>query len=404
MASTINGYEGTGRSLSLKLFQQLREQSQGFSIKQKDEKKDTTSNSTARSLREIQLTTPIRYAQGDAVEVWLNNLLCLDCCNPSGTLNSNTMKSLTGCPHPSSCDLYYVNRDTLFSYHPVGETFLQRMMNLYVASHYKNSPNDLQLMSDAPAHHLFVLLPPVTEKSSSTLPDPICVIQVCMEGAIAKESALASLAKGLRQAGDLIPWVVSQQFQESEFAGLSGARIVRIATHPDYIGMGYGKRATEMLEDYYRGNIVSLDEHIPPVDTAVKIRVNETLMDEIKVKDASKMPPLLLKLSERPLKQSEKLDWLGVSFGLTPQLQKFWKRLNFVPVYVRQTCNDLTGEHTCIMIKSLKESESKTIEGGIREHDWLRDFSGDFKKRFMELLGYQLKEFTASTALGNDNI
>ena len=32
------------------------------------------------------------------------------------------------------------------------------MMALYVSSHYKNSPNDLQLMADAPAHHLFVLL------------------------------------------------------------------------------------------------------------------------------------------------------------------------------------------------------------------------------------------------------
>lgn len=31
-------------------------------------------------------------------------------------------------------------------------------MALYVSSHYKNSPNDLQLMADAPAHHLFVLL------------------------------------------------------------------------------------------------------------------------------------------------------------------------------------------------------------------------------------------------------
>lgn len=35
---------------------------------------------------------------------------------------------------------------------------IQRMMALYVASHYKNSPNDLQLLADAPAHHLFVLL------------------------------------------------------------------------------------------------------------------------------------------------------------------------------------------------------------------------------------------------------
>jgi hypothetical protein len=32
------------------------------------------------------------------------------------------------------------------------------MMSLYASSDYKNSPNDLQLMSDAPAHHLFVLL------------------------------------------------------------------------------------------------------------------------------------------------------------------------------------------------------------------------------------------------------
>lgn len=31
-------------------------------------------------------------------------------------------------------------------------------MTLYVSSHYKNSPNDLQLMADAPAHHLFVLI------------------------------------------------------------------------------------------------------------------------------------------------------------------------------------------------------------------------------------------------------
>jgi tRNA(Met) C34 N-acetyltransferase TmcA len=80
-------------------------------------------------------------------------------------------------PHPKECDLYYVNRDTLFSYHKESEIFLQRMMALYVASHYKNSPNDLQLMADAPAHHLFVLLGPVDE-SKNQLPDILCVVQV----------------------------------------------------------------------------------------------------------------------------------------------------------------------------------------------------------------------------------
>lgn len=61
------------------------------------------------------------------------------------------------------------------------------------------------------------------------------------------------------------------------------------------------------------------------------------------------MPPLLARLLERPV---EKLDYFGVSFGLTLNLLKFWKRLSFVPVYLRQGVNDLTGEHTCIMLQS----------------------------------------------------
>jgi N-acetyltransferase 10 len=264
MASTINGYEGTGRSLSLKLIKQLREQASG----KKDESSDNTvvnrdgkeskntevKTTTSRSLREIKLEEPIRYGQGDSVEAWLNKLLCLDCCTPS-----TKSRMTSGCPHPSECELYYVTRDTLFSYHPVSEAFLQKMMALYVASHYKNTPNDLQLLSDAPAHHLFVLLPP-TDPAKATLPEPLCVVQVCMEGQIARGSALAALSRGVRANGDLIPWVVSQQFQDDDFASLSGARVVRIATHPDYAGMGYGSRALEQLESYYNGNIYALGD------------------------------------------------------------------------------------------------------------------------------------------------
>ena len=41
------------------------------------------------------------------------------------------------------------------------------MVALYASSHYKNTPNDLILMSDAPAHHLFALLGPVDETQVS---------------------------------------------------------------------------------------------------------------------------------------------------------------------------------------------------------------------------------------------
>ncbi|KAJ1542463.1 N-acetyltransferase 10, partial [Cladochytrium tenue] len=172
MASTINGYEGTGRSLSLKLLAQLREQSAASSgggavpaitgegvLVGRDgkERKNSANNGAAmsataapgsvRQLREIRLEEPIRYATGDQVEQWLTRLLCLDACEPAaGSLSRGMVAGTAGCPHPDDCDLFYVNRDTLFSFHPVSEAFLQRMMSLYVASHYKNSPNDLQLM------------------------------------------------------------------------------------------------------------------------------------------------------------------------------------------------------------------------------------------------------------------
>lgn len=122
------------------------------------------------------------------------------------------------CPYLMLCR-YYVNRDTLFCYHKASEAFLQRLMALYVASHYKvivdcspltlinlfhpppplnltaaqcpaqcchfcdsyfclqNSPNDLQMLSDAPAHHLFCLLPPVPPTQNS-LPEVLAVVQV----------------------------------------------------------------------------------------------------------------------------------------------------------------------------------------------------------------------------------
>lgn len=136
---------------------------------------------------------------------------------------------------------------------------------------FQNSPNDLQMMSDAPAHHLFCLLGPINIKTNS-LPEVLCVIQVntnlfvftcigfymcnifrntyiktnsrtqryhilkqvCLEGEISKKSITDGLSRGKRASGDLIPWTIAQQYQDQDFPSLAGARIVRIATHPDY--------------------------------------------------------------------------------------------------------------------------------------------------------------------------
>ncbi|EFQ91209.1 hypothetical protein CFE70_008424 [Pyrenophora teres f. teres 0-1] len=374
MASTINGYEGTGRSLSLKLIQQLREQSRS----------GTETSMSSRSLREITLSEPIRYAQGDSVERWMNDLLCLDATLPRKS-------STQGFPFPDKCQLLHVNRDTLFSYNPAAEKFLQKMMALYVASHYKNTPNDLQLMSDAPAHQLFVLTGPTEENK---LPEPLCVIQVALEGQISKESVLNSLRRGQRAGGDLIPWIVSQQFQDENFASLSGARVVRIATNPEYANMGYGSKALQLLVDFYDGKLASLSENEPQEVEQMR-RVTEEdleetslLKDNVKIREANEMPPLFARLPEL---KAPKLDYVGVSYGLTPQLHKFWKRASFVPVYLRQTPNDLTGEHTCIMLRSLETTSS--------DGSWVAAFAKDFQKRFLSLLSYHFRTFPSITSL-----
>ena len=57
------------------------------------------------------------------------------------------------------------------------------------------------------------------------------------------------------------PLLVAVPFtQESQFPQLSGARIVRIAAHPDALGMGYGSRAVELLTQYYQGDIELVDD------------------------------------------------------------------------------------------------------------------------------------------------
>lgn len=73
LSSTVNGYEGTGRSLSLKLIQQLKEQNQ----MNREQIKSSKSGSGSRMLKEITLTDPIRYATNDPIEKWMNDLLLL---------------------------------------------------------------------------------------------------------------------------------------------------------------------------------------------------------------------------------------------------------------------------------------------------------------------------------------
>ncbi|WCJ31748.1 RNA cytidine acetyltransferase [Euphorbia peplus] len=383
LSSTVNGYEGTGRSLSLKLLQQLEEQSQMAS-------KNVEGSISGRLFKKIELSESIRYSSGDPIESWLNGLLCLDV--------ANFIPNISRLPPPGECDLYYVNRDTLFSYHKDSELFLQRMMALYVSSHYKNSPNDLQLMADAPAHHLFVLLGPVDE-SKNQLPDILCVIQVSLEGQISRKSAMKSLSEGHQPSGDQIPWKFCQQFQDTVFPSLSGARIVRIATHPSAMRLGYGSAAVELLTRYYEGQLTPISEveftndvEISPIrvaDAAEKV----SLLEE-NIKPRAKLPHLLVNLRER---RPEKLHYLGVSFGLTLDLFRFWRKLKFAPFYIAPNPNTVTGEHTCMVLKPLNNDDIEVGEAD--EWGFFSPFYQEFRIKFSGFLQYDFRTMEYKLAM-----
>ncbi|KAL7230420.1 hypothetical protein ACSBR2_008828 [Camellia fascicularis] len=383
LSSTVNGYEGTGRSLSLKLLQQLEEQSQMST-------KSVEGSLSGRLFKKIELSESIRYASGDPIESWLHSLLCLDV--------TNFIPNINRLPSPSECDLYYVNRDTLFSYHKDSELFLQRMMALYVASHYKNSPNDLQLMADAPAHHLFVLLGPVDE-SKNHLPDILCVIQVCLEGQISRRSAMKSLSDGHQPFGDQIPWKFCEQFQDTVFPSLSGARIVRIATHPSAMRLGYGSTAVELLTRYFEGQLTPISEvDVENASESPNVRVTEaaekvSLLEE-NIKPRTDLPPLLVHLHER---QSEKLHYIGVSFGLTQDLFRFWRKLKFAPFYISQIPNAVTGEHTCMVLKPLNNDDVES--SGLDQWGFFGPFYQDFRQRFIGLLQYSFRDMEYKLAM-----
>ncbi|CAK9137393.1 unnamed protein product [Ilex paraguariensis] len=383
LSSTVNGYEGTGRSLSLKLLQQLEEQSQVSA-------KSVEGTLSGRLFKKMELNESIRYAPGDPIESWLHALLCLDV--------TNSIPNINRLPSPSECDLYYVNRDTLFSYHKDSELFLQRMMALYVASHYKNSPNDLQLMADAPAHHLFVLLGPVDE-SKNHLPDILCVIQVSLEGQISRISAMKSLSDGHQPFGDQIPWKFCEQFEDTVFPSLSGARIVRIATHPSAMRLGYGSVAVELLTRYFEGQLTPISEvDVEDTPDSPYVRVTEaaekvSLLKE-NIKPRTDLPPLLVHLRER---QPEKLHYIGVSFGLTLDLFRFWRKHRFAPFYIGQIPSTVTGEHTCMVLKPLNNDDVEA--NGADQWGFFGPFYQDFRRRFTRLLGSSFRAMEYKLAM-----
>jgi len=377
LASTVSGYEGTGRALSLKLLKQMRRAQHEATAAGETV---GSGDGSARKLTEITLTEPIRYGSGDPVERWLNDLLCLEA--------EKHLPESPPCPAPRDCQLFHVCRDTLFSGHASAERFLLGITGLFVSSHYKNSPNDLQLLADAPNHHIFVLTSPVTSATSNALPTVLVAIQVAIEGSLSLSSVRQSARGSFAPHGDLIPWTLSQQLGDERFPTLSGARIVRIATHPRAERMGFASRAMALLTSYYADGTATVAEAAASTQAVPVAKPSNSLLDVPKPR--SSLPPLLTSLADRP---AEALDWLGTAYGLTLDLFRFWRtRVHMTPLYISLTPNATTGEYTAICLRSLNRA-------GASSPDWLAKFSADVRRRIIQNLGGEHRRLPTDLAV-----
>ncbi len=123
-ASTIHGYEGAGRTFSVRFLKKLKE-------------------NPNLEVIEFKMHEPIRYAKDDPVEKFIYDALLLDA-EPAKLKNPKieTAKLI----HPDKRKLFLEQEDKL-----------REFVGIYILAHYKNRPNDVAMLADAPHHDLYYL-------------------------------------------------------------------------------------------------------------------------------------------------------------------------------------------------------------------------------------------------------
>jgi tRNA(Met) cytidine acetyltransferase len=84
------------------------------------------------------------------------------------------------------------------------------------------------------------------------------------------------------------------------------------------------------------------------------------------------------------------MDWIGSGFGVSPELLKFWTKNDFYPVHITPHRNEISGEHTLIVLKALNKSINKK----------LKQINSEFTRRLLEYLGDELRDIETKTAMG----
>lgn len=260
-ASTIHGYEGTGRGFAVRFTKVLDQQTPQWRL--------------------LHLKSPIRWAENDPLEALVFDALLLNASprEPAAPMHLNSQ----------ALETRWLDQDELSQ----NEELLNQVFGLLVLAHYRTSPDDLRMLLDGPSLRV------VAHFYGS---DVVAVALVVREGGLNRELGDSIWQGRRRPRGHLIPQVLSGFGGFQEATDLKGDRIMRIAVHPKLHRLGLG--AALIDEVYQQGG-----------------------------RDGA--------------------DYIGSSFGATPELICFWQHLGFSPLRLGLQREAASGTHSVVVMKPI---------------------------------------------------
>ena len=198
-ATTVHGYEGTGRGFALRFNKIL--------------------NSYNPAWIKLHMQTPIRWQENDPLEKWMFSLLCLDA--EIAKTDSICEIELSNIKH------VFLNKDELAN----NQTLLNEVFSLLVLAHYRTRPKDLKSLLDDEDLSLYVSL------YNAHI---VAVALVIREGRFAASLSTDVYRGERRPPGNLLAQALTYHCGIEQAATLDYARIMRIAVHPELQLRGLG--------------------------------------------------------------------------------------------------------------------------------------------------------------------
>lgn len=196
LTTTIHSYEGTGRGFLLK-----------FMAK------------TDRTLRHVELFTPLRWQADDKLETFIDDLLLCDCEDRL--------------PQPPY-DSVLAEQSQISHCERIPHDQIESVYGLLTLAHYRTSPLDLRRLLDAPQQQFYL-----AQAQDSLLG---CVWAV-PEGGVTDKTLIRQIRRGERRPrGNLVAQMLCFQAGLEEACELRSLRISRIAVQPNWQQRGLGQR------------------------------------------------------------------------------------------------------------------------------------------------------------------